>query len=552
MQGSLGPGALIALFRVLFAEQKSGVLEIASGPATRKLLFQKGIIKFASTNVPQERLGDYLLRIGKLRAADLEKATKQVGRGERLGQILVRLGMLSQDDLQRHARDHVLQIIYACFGVTEGQYRYEEVEVPLGQEIKAGLSMAALIIEGVRRMEPVAAAAALGSGDQVLRPTTDARLRSQPIALRPQEGFLMSRVDGRATVDEVVAVSPLPAEETMRTLLGLWCAGLIEDPRDPTRLPFDISAPASPAPPAAPAARPAAPSQRAQPQPSARASAPKPARAPAAKPAPRPAPSASREIARRAAAPAAAPAAADREAERAREVMERFAAIQGQSLYDLLGVSTSADESEVRRAYYALAKRLHPDRFQGAQHDEVRHQAERLFSMLTEAYNVLSDAETRQRYDQESATPEPQSAANRQQEQSSMARQNFLHGKALLEQGQMHNAITFFENACQQDGSKAEYFHYLATVQLKNPKWRQEAEGNFKRALEIDPSLVAAYVGLGQVYRKMNRHEQAERMFREALRWDPEHPVAQKELAGGGEPKAGAGIGSVFKGMFKK
>jgi curved DNA-binding protein CbpA len=569
VRGTLGPGTLIALLRVLGAEQKSGILDLTHGSVARKLLFQGGSIKFASTTVTEERLGDFLARSGKIKLADLEKATRQVGRGERLGQILVRLGLLSQDELVRYAREHILQIIFACFGMEGGAFKFEEMEVPLGQEIKAGLSMGAIIMEAVRRMSPAEAGAGLGTGDILLRPSNDPRLRSQPISLRPQEGFILSRVDGRTRVDEIVTVSPLPAEETLRTLFGLWCAGLIEDPADPTHLPVARMTPqagpgAASAPPAAPAHT-AAPASTAAPAPPASRPAASPPRAVASPPgsasatagtppaaASRPPSAAPRREAVRGSAAAAPRAAAPSSQDRARQVIERLMAAENQTFYDLLGVLQSADENDIRHAYYGLAKRFHPDRFQGADMEHLRREAERLFSMLTEAYNVLSDPEARQRYDQERTTPEPQSAASRHEEQSSLARQNFLHGKALLEQGQLHHAVTFFENAIQQDGTKAEYFQYLASVQMKNPKWRQECEQNFQHALELDPSLVTCYISLGQIYRRSGRDEQAEQMFRQALQWDPDHPVARRELSSAPPAKATAGVSSMLKGLFKK
>jgi curved DNA-binding protein CbpA len=238
--------------------------------------------------------------------------------------------------------------------------------------------------------------------------------------------------------------------------------------------------------------------------------------------------------------------------ERAREVADRFQAATGQTLYELLGVLQTADEAEIRHAYYALARRLHPDRFQSADMEEVRPMAERLFAMLTEAYNILSDSEARQAYDRDSSAPQEASKIDQKKEAAALARQNFLHGKALLEQGQFHNAVTFFENAIQQDPQKAEYYQFLASVQMRNPKWRQLAVQNFQKALEIDPSLVSCYVSLGQIYRRMGQQERAAAMFREALKWDPEHPVAQEELAAGAGSGKGSSVGSVLKGIFRK
>lgn len=62
--------------------------------------------------------------------------------------------------------------------------------------------------------------------------------------------------------------------------------------------------------------------------------------------------------------------------------------------YELLGVSRSATEDEVKKAYRKLAMKYHPDKNQG---DTV---AEEKFKEISEAYEVLSDVQKRQRYDQ--------------------------------------------------------------------------------------------------------------------------------------------------------
>jgi len=62
--------------------------------------------------------------------------------------------------------------------------------------------------------------------------------------------------------------------------------------------------------------------------------------------------------------------------------------------YEVLGVSRSADEKEVKRAYRKLAMKYHPDRNPGDTESENK------FKEASEAYEVLADASKRAAYDQ--------------------------------------------------------------------------------------------------------------------------------------------------------
>jgi curved DNA-binding protein len=64
----------------------------------------------------------------------------------------------------------------------------------------------------------------------------------------------------------------------------------------------------------------------------------------------------------------------------------------GGDFYEALGVSRNATADEIQRAYRALARTYHPD----VNKDPA---AEERFKEISEAYDVLSDPETRQRYD---------------------------------------------------------------------------------------------------------------------------------------------------------
>ena len=61
--------------------------------------------------------------------------------------------------------------------------------------------------------------------------------------------------------------------------------------------------------------------------------------------------------------------------------------------YKVLGVSKSADEKEIKRAYRKLAREYHPDKNPGNKASEEK------FKQINEAYEVLGNADNRAKYD---------------------------------------------------------------------------------------------------------------------------------------------------------
>lgn len=66
--------------------------------------------------------------------------------------------------------------------------------------------------------------------------------------------------------------------------------------------------------------------------------------------------------------------------------------------YDLLGIEKTASESDIKKAYRKLAMKYHPDKFSNASEKEKK-EAEEKFKEVNEAYQVLSDADKRAKYD---------------------------------------------------------------------------------------------------------------------------------------------------------
>ena len=68
--------------------------------------------------------------------------------------------------------------------------------------------------------------------------------------------------------------------------------------------------------------------------------------------------------------------------------------------YKLLDVSASADQKAIKKSYYKLAQKYHPDKA-----GDCKESMEK-FKKISQAYEVLSDDQMKERYDQLRSQPE--------------------------------------------------------------------------------------------------------------------------------------------------
>jgi curved DNA-binding protein CbpA len=88
-------------------------------------------------------------------------------------------------------------------------------------------------------------------------------------------------------------------------------------------------------------------------------------------------------------------------------VLDLHARLATLTHYDLLGVARDADKKAIKRAYFSLAGKLHPDRYFGKNLGSYRARMEVLFTRLTQASETLLSPEERAAYDETLGAPAP-------------------------------------------------------------------------------------------------------------------------------------------------
>jgi curved DNA-binding protein CbpA len=523
MNGSLAQRAPFDVLREVREWQVAGILRFQQGETVRQLFIDAGVIvRFAASTHPAESVTSLFKERGGLSDAQLRQASSDKKKEELLGTTLTRLGFLSRETLAGLTREHIRRVLRSILDLPDGAYEFQQGSLPFREQLDSGVSSAEILLEWSRDFPDVGwIRNRLGSAGAMVRLARRPPEGYQRIPLLPAEGFTMSRVDGQTTLQDICMVSPMGEETALRALFGLTLSGILEMPEGAAEMALPGAGAALPAPPLQPAPRPAArPSPRRQ--------------AGAAKPRPGSAPRPVTGVTERVRA-AAGP---DLEA----EMLQRFELMREQDLYQVLGTRGGAGTAEIRRAYYGLAKKFHPDKFTN---EDLKAKAEKVFSHITEAYSILGNEAPRKKYDEDMASRHGPKTQEKTVDGHDLARLNFKHGKEQFDKGRFGEALSFFQNACEQDPSKAEYFHYLALAQSRNPRWKKDAEENFLKAIQRDPSSADIYAHLGALYAKGGLQSKAREMFKTALQWDPANPIAQEGLAA--EEGGRRGLLGIFK-----
>jgi curved DNA-binding protein CbpA len=210
------------------------------------------------------------------------------------------------------------------------------------------------------------------------------------------------------------------------------------------------------------------------------------------------------------------------------EVLARLERSREGDHYGVLELPSASNETQVREAYYFLARRYHPDRFRTGPLRDLLERIETYFAQVTEAYNTLTSRDQRQAYDQ-ARDAAPSQPAQREDTRF-LARQNYIRARSLLDRRRRAEAVQYLENATRLDPGNAHYFLELGNLLAGNPRRRDEAERALIRVNELDPSQVDGYLGLAEIYVKLDRREDAARLYREVLRWEPGHIRATARL----------------------
>jgi len=479
LNGNVKDTALVKILVHLNRNRKTGTLSLTTPSFTKKIYFNGGDVVFASSTYEDDRLGEMLLKAGKITVEQYDRSVEvlKASKGKRQGAILVELGYLTPKDLFWGVKYQVREIIQSMFLVEDGDYVFHEGELPTQEVITLKNSVGNLIYAGVNRIVNwTRIRSEMPHMDSVLRLSEDPLSLFQDIELSQQDKKILSLVDGVRTIKQIVDSSWMGSFEALKVLYVLWAIGMVEEAEQDKKgidqgkdqrmdegiiSLDDILAPYT----------------------------------------------AEEEILRK-------------------KIEEAYAHLGSMTMMELLEVDEKADSDALRKSYYRLTKEFHPDRHFSSDDYSTKMKLTAIFDALTKAYNTLSDEQKRGAY--------IASLRSRKQEEGAdaeaRAAEQHREGIAEFKKGNYRAATEKFTRATQLAPKNAVYLSYLSLAYSKVPEHGKEAEEALLAALKIEPFNAEFHSHLGLVYMKAGLKKKAHSSFQKALRIDPGNERAKKGL----------------------
>ena len=190
--------------------------------------------------------------------------------------------------------------------------------------------------------------------------------------------------------------------------------------------------------------------------------------------------------------------------------------------YEVLGVWPAADADAIKKAYFKLAKLHHPDVVGEQATGDID------FKLINEAFSILSDPLARREFDErlkrrKSTTGTP---SERKEADKRSAQLSYDQARSAMRQNRYDKAAVLLKAAIKFDESNPAYHSWYGFALGVLRTQLHEARDACKKALEMEFYNADYHSNLGFVYMQAGLTSTAMECFDEALKWDPEHPVA--------------------------
>ncbi len=229
IKGSLKEASLADVLQLLALGQKTGCLAVTDRMNLGHIYFDRGLITYASLVNRRDRLGDILVKNGKITQDELHAAIDlQIRqRDKRVGELLVDQGAIARQELEHYMRLQIEEAVFFLFTWTRGSFNFEADVHPEEQDFLVAIKPESLVLEGARRVDEWSLIEKKIPSLDIIFTVDERRISASQVTLTEHQQRMVPLLDGTRDFTQLVEESGLVEFDVGKALYGLITAGFV-------------------------------------------------------------------------------------------------------------------------------------------------------------------------------------------------------------------------------------------------------------------------------------------------------------------------------------
>jgi curved DNA-binding protein CbpA len=212
-----------------------------------------------------------------------------------------------------------------------------------------------------------------------------------------------------------------------------------------------------------------------------------------------------------------------------REVQHLIELTGKRNYYQLLGVTAESPSSQIKKNYYSMARKFHPDSQVGSR--ELMGPLRDLMVVIAEAYRTLLNQDKRAAYDKSLAAIGGFSLHREKTDTEESIAAWLKRANECLRAKNFVGSIVWLRKSVEVAPENALYRAMLARSLGTIPQYRNEAIEHFQKAIELDPWRESVYTAFAELLEIMQLPGRARAIYSKLLEISPAHAKALKRFA---------------------
>src|SRR5437868_7181060 len=209
------------LLAAFYNAKETGELGLMKGQVKKIIFFEGGFPVFALSNLVADRLGQFLVRAGKIDERTLKQAADEASGSKRTGDVLIEMGALTEEERLYYVGQQIKSILYSVFAWEEGVFTLSFQARARKEAIKLDIHPANLIMRGIKKLYKPERLKRLMPQPSRPTPSQDPSFNLSDVELQAWEADLLPRCDGSRSVSELVKAAGKPENDVLGTLVAL-------------------------------------------------------------------------------------------------------------------------------------------------------------------------------------------------------------------------------------------------------------------------------------------------------------------------------------------